>query len=129
EADTVAAARSALHATGARLGEAIWLNPGIAAEVPFAGGTADGLEQGMAEALERAPVDWAVLPLAGRRKKLFIADMDSTIITVECIDEIADFAGIKARVAEITEAAMRGDLDFVGALRERVSLLKGLDEA
>lgn len=61
-----------------------------------------------------------------RRKKLLIADMDSTMIPVECIDEIADFAGVGARVAAITEAAMRGELDFEGALRERVGLLKGL---
>lgn len=71
-----------------------------------------------------ADVNW--VPLANRRKKLLIADMDSTMIPVECIDEIADFAGVGERVAAITEAAMRGELDFEGALRERVGLLKGL---
>jgi phosphoserine phosphatase len=60
---------------------------------------------------------------------MLICDMDSTIITVECIDEIADFAGVKKKVAAITERAMRGELDFPAALNERVLLLKGLDEA
>src|SRR5690606_32552464 len=62
----------------------------------------------------------------GRRKRLFVADMDSTIIGCECLDELADFAGVKAQVAEITERAMRGELQFEGALRERVAMLKGL---
>ena len=62
----------------------------------------------------------------GRRKRLLIADMDSTIINVECLDELADFAGVKAEVSEITERAMRGELAFEGALRERVGMLKGL---
>jgi phosphoserine phosphatase len=66
---------------------------------------------------------------SGRRRKLLVADMDSTMITVECIDELADYAGIKDRVAEVTERAMRGELAFEGALRERVALLKDMDEA
>ena len=66
---------------------------------------------------------------SARRRKLLVADMDSTMITVECIDELADYAGIKDRVAEITERAMRGELVFEEALRERVALLEGLDEA
>ncbi len=70
--------------------------------------------------------DANVVPAAGRRKRLLIADMDSTIIGVECIDELADFAGLKAEVAEITEAAMKGELDFEAALIARVALLKGL---
>jgi phosphoserine phosphatase len=72
------------------------------------------------------PVDWALLPLAGRRKRLLIADMDSTIITVECLDELADFAGLKAEISAITDRAMRGELEFEAALRERVAMLKGL---
>jgi phosphoserine phosphatase len=71
-------------------------------------------------------LDWCLQPLEGRRKKLLIADMDSTIINVECIDELADFAGVKAQVSAITERAMRGELDFEAALRERVAMLKGL---
>ena len=74
-------------------------------------------------------LDWAVQPAVGRKKKLILADMDSTIITVECIDELADFIGLKGQVSAITEAAMRGELDFEGALTERVALLKGLTEA
>ncbi|CAN5430671.1 phosphoserine phosphatase SerB [soil metagenome] len=72
------------------------------------------------------PVDFAVQPVENRRKRLLIADMDSTIINVECLDELADFAGVKARVSEITERAMRGELAFEGALRERVGMLQGL---
>lgn len=72
------------------------------------------------------PVDFAVQPADGRRKRLLIADMDSTIIGCECLDELADFAGVKDKVSEITERAMRGELLFEGALRERVGMLKGL---
>jgi phosphoserine phosphatase len=71
-------------------------------------------------------LDVAVQPVAGRRKKLLVADMDSTIIGQECIDELADFVGLKAHVAAITERAMRGEIEFEPALRERVALLKGL---
>src|SRR5665811_1162430 len=72
------------------------------------------------------PIDIVVQPQAFRRKKLFLADMDSTMIGQECIDELADFAGLKAHVAEITGRAMRGEIEFEPALRERVALLKGM---
>jgi len=72
------------------------------------------------------PIDVCVQPWNGRRKRLLIADMDSTIIGCECIDELADFAGVKDQVSAITERAMRGELDFEAALRERVAMLKGL---
>lgn len=72
------------------------------------------------------PIDFAVQPAENRRKRLLIADMDSTIINVECLDELADFAGVKDKVSEITERAMRGELAFEGALRERVGMLTGL---
>jgi phosphoserine phosphatase len=78
------------------------------------------------EAVADLPIDVCVQPFAGRRKRLFIADMDSTIIGCECLDELADFAGVKAEVAAITERAMRGEIAFEGALRERVAMLKGL---
>ncbi|MDF2233047.1 phosphoserine phosphatase SerB [Albimonas sp. CAU 1670] len=84
---------------------------------------------GMAAELHAAlggSVDVNLVAKAGRAKRLLIADMDSTIIPVECIDEIADVAGVGARVAEITERAMQGELDFEGALRARVGLLRGL---
>jgi phosphoserine phosphatase len=79
------------------------------------------------QALAGLTVDHCVQPMAGRRKRLLIADMDSTIIGCECLDELADFAGVKAAVSEITERAMRGELEFEGALRERVAMLAGLD--
>ena len=72
------------------------------------------------------PVDVVIQPHDGRRKKLLLADMDSTMIAQECIDELADYAGFKTRVAAITERAMRGEIAFEPALRERVALLKGL---
>jgi phosphoserine phosphatase len=78
------------------------------------------------EAAGETPVDVCVQPWAGRRKRLLIADMDSTIIGCECLDELADFAGVKAEVSAITERAMRGEIGFEGALRERVGMLKGL---
>ncbi len=84
------------------------------------------LRQEAAAAVAELPVDWALVPTEGRRKKLLVADMDSTIINVECLDELADFAGIKAEIAAITERAMSGELEFEPALRERVAKLKGL---
>ena len=77
-------------------------------------------------ATDGLPVDFAVTSAENRRKRLLIADMDSTIINVECLDELADFAGVKDKVSESTERAMRGELAFEGALRERVGMLKGL---
>ena len=82
----------------------------------------------------RAPMadqqlDWCLQPLEGRRKRLLVADMESTIINVECLDELADFAGLKAEISAITQRAMRGELAFEGALRERVGMLKGLPVA
>jgi len=76
-------------------------------------------------ALANAPVDAIVSPIATRRKRLLIADMDCTMITIETLDEIADFAGIRDQVSAITARAMNGELDFAAALRERVGMLKG----
>src|SRR5882757_5624260 len=86
----------------------------------------DALAGEAAKAVAELPVDWALLPVENRRKRLLIADMDSTIINVECLDELADFAGLKAEISAITERAMRGELPFEGALRARVGMLKGL---
>jgi phosphoserine phosphatase len=77
-------------------------------------------------ALADLPIDVCVQPWEGRRKRLFVADMESTIIGCECLDELADFAGLKEPVSAITERAMRGEIAFEGALRERVAMLKGL---
>ena len=94
----------------------------------------EGLDCGPLRAAAQAavaglPVDVCVQPTEGRRKRLFLADMDSTIIGCECLDELADFAGVKAEVSAITERAMRGEIGFEGALRERVAMLKGLPTA
>ena len=107
------------------------LDPGIAVDIPFTPGGADdkAIAQRLRAALAGLPIDVVVQPLAGRRKSLFVADMDSTMIGQECIDELADYVGLKAHVAAITERAMRGEIAFEPALRERVALLKGLPVA
>jgi len=89
-------------------------------------GALELLRQGARDAVFGLPVDTCVQPAAGRRKRLLISDMDSTIVAVECIDELADFAGLKAEIAAITERGMRGEMDFETGLRERVSMLTGL---
>ena len=88
----------------------------------------DALRAAIRAALEGSDVDWCVAPAKGRRKSIVICDMDSTMIGCECIDELADAAGVGPQVAEVTEKAMRGDLDFEAALTERVATLKGLPE-
>jgi phosphoserine phosphatase len=104
-----------------------WLDVGLAADLPFA--RLNDPDVAVIDVLREAVsgVDIIVQPMAGREKKLLVADMDSTMITVECIDELADYAGLKPKIAAITEAAMRGELDFAGALDARVALLKGLE--
>jgi phosphoserine phosphatase len=87
----------------------------------------DGDAAAARASLEQLQADIFIRPADGPEPRLLIADMDSTTITVECIDELADYAGVKPQVAEITERAMRGELDFAGSLRARVALLKGLD--
>ena len=101
-----------------------WIDEGDAADISFSG-EAKAARWAL-ESLES--VDLVVQPEEPRWKRLLVADMDSTIIGQECIDELADFVGMKERVAKITERAMQGELDFPGALRERVRLLAGLDE-
>ena len=81
----------------------------------------------MATQLNEQRIDMAIQQIAGRRKTILIADMDSTMIEQECIDELADAVGIKDKVSDITARAMRGEIEFDPALRERVGLLKGLD--
>src|SRR5438105_10174481 len=108
-----------------------WLFDGVAVDIPFGAdsnleGDRHAIEQRLRELRGDLPIDIVVQPTGFRRKKLFLADMDSTMIGQECIDELADFAGLKAHVAAITERAMRGEIEFEPALRERVALLKGL---
>jgi phosphoserine phosphatase len=108
-------------------GAARWLDPGVAAEFDVATIPVNRWE--VWEDLQALRVDLVVQKAEGRKKRLLIADMDSTMIRQECIDELADEAGVGARVADITARAMNGELDFEAALRERVGLLKGLPEA
>ncbi|MES2196661.1 MAG: phosphoserine phosphatase SerB [Pseudomonadota bacterium] len=108
-------------------GPAHWLFNEVAVDIPFEGSDdIKTIENRLREARGDLPIDIVVQSRAFRRKKLFLADMDSTMIGQECIDELADFAGLKAHVAGITERAMRGEIEFEPALRERVALLKGL---
>jgi phosphoserine phosphatase len=110
-------------------GTAAWLDPGLAVDIPFTprGETDDRLiANALRSALGGAPVDVVVQQATGRRKRLLLADMDSTMIGQECIDELADFIGQRQHVAAITERAMRGEIEFAPALRERVAVLKGL---
>jgi phosphoserine phosphatase len=109
-------------------GPAQWLFDEVAVDIPFEDSSDDlhSIEARLRAARGDLPIDIVVQPRGFRRKKLFLADMDSTMIGQECIDELADFAGLKAHVAKITERAMRGEIEFEPALRERVALLKGL---
>ena len=112
-------------------GKPQWLFHEVAIDIPFERPLEDhnqvhAIEARLREARGDLPIDIVVQPIIARRKRLFLADMDSTMIGQECIDELADFAGLKAHVAGITERAMRGEIDFAPALRERVALLKGL---
>lgn len=108
-------------------GDAVWLDPGVAAEIALPAIPANRWE--VWQGLQSIGVDLVVQAAAGRRKRLLIADMDSTMIQQECIDELADEAGVGAHVAGITARAMNGELDFEDALRERVGLLAGLPES
>lgn len=108
-------------------GEARWLFDEVAVDIPFtASADMRAIENRLREARGDLPIDVVVQPLAARRKKLFLADMDSTMIGQECVDELAEFAGLKAHVAGITERAMRGEIEFEPALRKRVALLRDL---
>lgn len=107
-------------------GEPRWLAPGEAAEIPL-GALPDDADRVWRE-LQTRRIDLAFVPAGSRSKRLLIADMDSTMIEQECIDELADEAGVGAHVAAITARAMNGEIGFEGALRERVALLQGLPE-
>lgn len=130
--------------SGGKLLSADWIDDGYAADLVFTMEAPLGVAEraSLAEAIKDQALaiahhtqagglelDVVVQPAASREKKLLVADMDSTMITVECIDELADYAGIKAQIAEVTERAMRGELDFAEALDARVALLKDLEES
>ena len=114
-----------LAASGCVPAEIEWIEPGKAVDIGFEGSIADARR---ALKLMETSADIAVQSAENRRKMLLVSDMDSTMITVECIDELADYAGIKPEIAAITERAMAGELDFADALKARVALLAGLHE-
>lgn len=116
-----------LDATGHDVGAPHWLDEHDAADIYFQGSLVSARSE-LAK-MDHGALDVVVQPMGDRTKKLIVADMDSTMITVECIDELADYAGLKDQVAAITQKAMRGEVDFRGALTERVALLRGMDES
>jgi phosphoserine phosphatase len=120
DAAIVQRASEILWSNRGEVGTPDWLAPGIACEIPFEGRTTTVSLPG---------VDAVVLPTANRRKRLLVADMESTMIENEMLDELADFLGLRERIANITARAMNGELDFAAALNERVALLKGLPVA
>ncbi|MGI4877916.1 MAG: hypothetical protein ACRYG4_10590, partial [Janthinobacterium lividum] len=122
----VATASDALRDAGGNPGAWHWIDPGDAGDLA-AGGLDAATARGVVEAALPG-VDVVVQDAAAvRRRALLIADMDSTMIQCECIDELADYAGLKAEVAAVTDAAMRGELDFTASLDARVALLAGMD--
>jgi len=106
-----------LWSNGSSVGTPDWLAPGVACDLPF---------DGKAAVLSLPGIDAVVVPTANRRKRLLVADMESTMIENEMLDELADFLGLREKIAGITARAMNGELDFAAALNERVGLLAGL---
>jgi len=124
-AGAVAAATRGLDDAGCETGEVDWLSGGFACDIAFEARDVAAADAAVRARLRSMPVDLAVQPSEGRRKRLLVADMESTIITRELLDEIGCRAGRAQQISTITERAMRGEIDFAGALRERVALLKG----
>ena len=123
------AVRAALTALGADCGTPAWLSGDEAADIPFIHLAPEAATAAARAALCDAPADAIAQPAEGRRKKLLLADMDSTMVTSETLDELAAEAGLKGEIAAITARAMNGELDFKSALRARVAMLKGLPAA
>lgn len=126
EPGLVDAAAARLEAAGATSGQPDWLCPGVACDLPFVAPDVVAGAAVLEELLRDQPVDLAVQPAQGRRKSLLVADMESTIIGQEMLDEIAEVAGLRAEIAPLTARAMAGELDFAAALSARVRLLAGL---
>ncbi|MGH6946958.1 MAG: phosphoserine phosphatase SerB [Kiloniellales bacterium] len=135
--ETIQRLRSALDGAGLHPGLPDWLAQRVACDLPFGGG--DPGPSGAAypgraikaarAALGSAPFDLAAQPLAGRSKRLLVADMESTVIGQELLDELAEIQGLGAKVAAITARTMAGELDFAASLKERVAMLKGMPAA
>ncbi|MBY8821112.1 phosphoserine phosphatase SerB [Sphingomonas colocasiae] len=113
-----------LRAVGCAPGEGRWIDEGMAFDLRFTGDPAAARRAAEGQV---ARADAIVQREAAREKALIVSDMDSTMITVECIDELADYAGLRAEISAVTERAMQGELDFEAALDARVALLKGMD--
>jgi phosphoserine phosphatase len=124
----ITATRKALGGLGAKDTAPEWLAENEAADLFFDDLDPDQADAAIRRALDGAPIDCIAQPVEHRRKRLLIADMESTIIQQEMLDEIADLKGIKPQIADITARAMNGEIDFTGALNERVALLAGLPE-
>lgn len=123
----VDAARTALSAGGGSVGPSDWLSPDEACDLPFADLPPESAERLAREALDDFPADLAAQAQAGRRKRLLVADMESTIIGQEMLDELAEAVGLRDEIAQVTARAMAGELNFEAALRARVARLAGLD--
>ncbi len=121
-----ATARRALNQAGIGAPLLNWLAPGVAADALFETDDVAAVRFRLETALAGEKLDLVVQSVTERRKRLLVADMDSTMIEQECVDELADLVGIRARIADITARAMAGELDFEAALRERVALLAGV---
>ena len=119
----------ALGEAGAAHAAPHWLDPACAVDIPIESALPKSAEAAVRERLAGAPFDIAVLPQEGRRKALLVADMESTVIAQELLDEMAEVLGMGTRIAEITARAMAGELDFEAALKERVGLLAGMPAA
>jgi phosphoserine phosphatase len=126
--NTVSTARRALDSLNVDTAPANWLAPGQAVDIAFASMSLLAAETCVRQALDGQALDVIAQRAYRRKKKLLIADMDSTIVTGETLDELAAFAGLKDEIAAITHRAMQGEMDFATALRERVAKLGGLDE-
>ncbi len=124
--DDARAAADAIAESGARTAEADWLAPEIACDLPFTGGEREPVAAAVRERLTDRPINIVVQAAYGRRKRLLVADMESTIIENEMLDELAAARGIGETIADITARAMAGELDFEGALKARVEMLRGL---
>jgi phosphoserine phosphatase len=121
--------RQTLADASAHYDAPVWLAPGRVADIGFSGADPTEISRQARHCLAGLPIDMVVQDRDGRRKKLLLADMDSTIVVGETLDELASFAGLKPQIAAITAKTMRGEIDFKAALIERVALLAGLDES
>ena len=121
-------ARKALDDLGAETSDPDWLSDAEACDIPFDKVSPNSAEAVTRQALDNQPIDVIAQTAFRRKKKLIIADMDSTIVNGETLDDLAEFAGVKDEIAAITARAMEGELDFFEALKARVAMLEGLSE-